>query len=70
MSVWTHPICLRCWEAREPTRPPVRIIAEDRVREKCCFCGEPNKDGIYVRYDPWDLPKHTEHAEEREGVPA
>jgi hypothetical protein len=49
-------------------RTPVRVVPEIRQREKCCFCGEPNRDGIYIRFDPWDLPKHTEHAEERNGV--
>ena len=65
MSVWTHPICDRCWSVLEPNRRPVRVMEEDRDRVKCCWCEEPTKSGIYRRADPWDLPKHSAHADER-----
>jgi len=65
---YNHPICDQCWFAINPRRSPVRLIESERKRERCCWCGNPTRDGIYRREDPWELPKHTEHSAEREGV--
>lgn len=47
MSLWRHNICIECWDKRQPGREPVHL--KDPEETKCCFCGEPNRDGIYVR---------------------
>jgi hypothetical protein len=49
---WTQPICMRCYEVREPGRQPFRIKAEFAEEETCCDCGEPTQAGIYYRIDP------------------
>lgn len=48
---WTQPLCDRCWTDTHD-RPPVRIAEEHRDTETCALCGEPTRDGIYVRMDP------------------
>ena len=52
---WTHIICYLCWIQRNPDREPVRIVEAIRRSEPCCFCGNLNDDGIYVRHDPRQL---------------
>lgn len=52
MSDWTHNICAHCWRRREPERLPSSII--EAPEELCCFCGQANQDGIYIRHDPKD----------------
>lgn len=44
---WTHAICEPCWRKREPGRTPVRVLVGQE--ESCCFCGDPTREGIYVR---------------------
>jgi hypothetical protein len=62
MSRWNHAICDPCWEAREPTRTPVRrTIPQEEV---CCYCGARTTSGIYVRDDPDLVPcagVHPDH---------
>lgn len=62
-DLYNHPICDRCWFARNPRLAPVRLGNGDgdHSRVRCCFCGEATMSGIFVRMDPWELPKHTEH---------
>jgi len=38
----------------------------DASVETCCFCGQVNQDGIYMRHDPKDpkLKCHCEHEPE------
>lgn len=50
MSEWTHSICDKCWNTKNPDRKPIRVI--EAVEKKCCFCGVIHKSGIYVRHDP------------------
>jgi hypothetical protein len=57
MMSWTHNICLSCWKKREPDRKPVRVIFGD---ERCCFCGNLNNDGIFIREDPKKLNCHCD----------
>jgi len=49
MTIWTHPICLRCWIGLHPGWVPARVLNDDE--EQCCFCGAKTSDGIYVRAD-------------------
>jgi hypothetical protein len=46
----THPICRDCFGAHFPGRVPVRVRCTEP--EKCCVCGDPTTDGIYIRADP------------------
>jgi hypothetical protein len=50
---WTHPICEICYAIQQPGRMPVAIKPELRDPfEKCCFCGDVTREGIYYRHDP------------------
>lgn len=56
---WTQQICDDCWKKRngeevEPTR------LRDPNAEKCCFCGQVNNSGIYIRVDPKTIPHASE----------
>lgn len=59
-SRWTHNICLKCWEERNPERHPVRAVTIEEPKQ-CCFCGMSNSDGIFVRHDPETLWCSGEH---------
>ena len=52
-SVWTHAICDDCWDEDHPGQPSPRYGSGDA--EKCCWCGEPTRSGIYLRQDPASL---------------
>ena len=56
---WTHNICLECWVYRKSNQIPA--ILRNAEIEKCCFCGQENKDGIYIRHDPKELNCHHEN---------
>lgn len=56
---WSHAICDECWYERNPHRDPVRIVAEFRDVEKCCYCGKVNESGIYIRSNPADVKYPT-----------
>ena len=48
---WTHTICCDCWDKKNPDRP---TTAETRandsgVDERCCYCGQHTRTGIYIR---------------------
>jgi hypothetical protein len=47
---WTHNQCAVCWTCINPARPPVTVAEAET--ETCCYCGESNTDGIFVRADP------------------
>ena len=49
---WTQPICIECWNRREPERLPTRIVEEEKEWERCAFCGWLTRSGIYTRVDP------------------
>jgi hypothetical protein len=51
MGFGRHSICEGCWAQREGDRVPIRIIEQFRSLETCCYCGEQNQDGIYIRAD-------------------
>jgi len=53
-SPWTHSICVKCWNERNPDRQPVVVREEfrDETAETCCFCGALHGSGIYMRFDP------------------
>lgn len=55
MTRWTHAICVKCWNEREPHRP-VRFDAVNGETEECCFCGQLTVSGIYNRSDPKSTP--------------
>jgi hypothetical protein len=47
-KLWaSQPICICCWEERQPDREPVRL--REPEDERCCWCGTPTRSGIYVR---------------------
>lgn len=54
-SKWTHSICQKCWNEKNPDREPVHLKEEFASQEACCFCGESTSAGIYVRFDPLQL---------------
>lgn len=56
MSGWTQPICGRCYAQKEPRRQPLRMKAEYAKTERCCFCGEETREGIYYRVKPGTCP--------------
>jgi len=62
MSQWTHPICARCWSKGNPDRTPTTL--RNPETERCCYCGNPATDGIYVRADPAILEAHEEHPDD------
>ena len=47
---WTQPCCFGCYEAIAPGREPVRL--RDAKVERCVWCGDDTKEGIYIRVDP------------------
>ncbi len=42
-------ICVKCWVKQNPDRDPVTLRDKFRTPERCHFCGDPTKAGIYVR---------------------
>lgn len=54
---WNHSICVGCWNNKNPHKAvegnPWNMQNDP---EKCCFCGGITTQGIYVRYDPRELP--------------
>ena len=56
---WTQPCCETCWIERNPGRTPVVVVIAERDPETCVHCGEPTRDGIYVRIDPASAPHPT-----------
>jgi hypothetical protein len=58
VSDWTHNICSKCWQGKHPHRTPTAMV--NASHEICCFCGQANQDGIFMRHDPKD-PKLTCH---------
>lgn len=68
MSRWTHNICIVRWNKKNPDREPVRLRLSSlpsRIKV-CCFCGQPNSNGIFVREDPSTLPCQGVHEENQE----
>lgn len=55
---WTHNICLSCWKKREPNREPYKV--NNSGSDRCCFCGQLNHDGIFIRKDPKRLDCHCD----------
>jgi hypothetical protein len=64
-SPFVHSICDDCWAAINPNRQPVRLVADLRTSETCCFCGERHLSGIVMRRDPGsvDLRCKGEHTQ-------
>ncbi len=61
---WNHSICVRCWNARWPSRRPYAVLND---KSTCCFCGELHTSGIYIRTGPTNLicdPNKREKGEE------
>ena len=52
---WTQAICGRCWGVYGQGEPH-RISQELREWERCGFCGDRTKSGIYTRADPMKVP--------------
>lgn len=53
---WDQPICDTDWERLEGPRVAYRI-KEPHVRtERCSWCGEDTRSGIYKRAHPNDVP--------------
>lgn len=61
MSRWTHNLCEKCWNERNPGRDASRLVEDVRAEEVCCNCGTPNRDGIYQRADPDTMPRCFGH---------
>lgn len=56
MSRWQHNICADCWEKQNPGQMAVGFVQPQE--ETCCFCGAANRDGIYLRREPYGLACH------------
>ena len=55
--IWTHNICGFCWiEFHHGNGVPMPVCLKNPVEETCCFCGQKNIDGIFIRHDPRTLP--------------
>lgn len=51
MSFHSHAICGDCWNTEHPDRrAPVTVVDGQKI-ERCCRCGKPTIDGIFVRGD-------------------
>jgi hypothetical protein len=67
---WNHSICARCWKpfcAGKGFRPRDPVALMGSRLAKCCFCGDTNEDGIWVRWDSSTVPcdgKGPEHDQE------
>jgi len=61
---WTQPLCLACWESSRPGQIPCRV--RDDGEERCCTCGRPTTEGIYVRLDPRTVPYPLVESDEKE----
>lgn len=62
---WSHAICERCWNLRNPdsmildptaTDPSLPTRFPELFSVPCCFCGKPQMSGIYTREDPAKIP--------------
>lgn len=58
-SPWTHTICEDCWNEKNPERTATKM--EAGASEKCCYCSEYTRSGIYIRDDPNTLRCRGEH---------
>lgn len=54
-------MCDPCWAREGPDREPVRRIDPDL--ERCAWCGQSTRSGIYVRVDPDTVPYPRDAAE-------
>lgn len=66
-SQWRHNICLLCWDRKNPDREPHRVLEEFCQNEPCCYCGQLNRDGIYIREHPESAELqgcHGQHADD------
>lgn len=52
---WRHSICDACWEKKNPSRVPHKLVTAVLEPENCCFCGEMHESGIYLREHPTGL---------------
>ena len=55
MSAWNHRCCEGCWQDLHPNRVPCRV--KDAKEAPCCFCGFPTVSGIFIRFDPKEMPR-------------
>ena len=53
---WTQAACAECYNRERPGKVPTRMKPEYRETERCCWCGEDTRSGIYVRVDPATVP--------------
>lgn len=65
---FNHNMCWSCWRAQElqrdgTMRRPVRVVGldEEELEALCCYCGQINLEGIYVRRSPEQLPCRGQH---------
>lgn len=54
-GTWSHSICDLCWNEYNPEREPFRLKNQYREDERCCFCTNQHRSGIYIRRDPKEL---------------
>ena len=58
---WNHSCCMSCWVRFNGDRTPARIL--DAPEEKCCFCANTTRAGIYVRKDPRTFQDRGTHGQ-------
>lgn len=54
---WTQPVCIPCWNERNPDRPAPADWRDDSGEgpyENCCLCDAGTTAGIYIRINPED----------------
>lgn len=56
---WNQAICAKDYERLQSGRRPVALKEEFRQNERCAWCGEDTREGIYLREDPATLPHPT-----------
>lgn len=62
MTKWMHAMCRKCWTRENGDL--VAVTFPEATRARCCFCGEFNRDGIFVRRDPDACPCAGQHGDE------
>lgn len=58
-SRWNHCMCDECWTYLRAPAVPYRV--RGHLEQKCCYCGEMTKSGIYVRGNPETTPCRGVH---------
>lgn len=61
MTRWTHNLCQQCWDGTHPggEKPFSKL---KNTEDHCCICGKLNRDGIYYKWNPKEMPCGGKHS--------